>query len=334
MRTVHAQKYVRLAREFGPKVCFCTGLINAYPYRSHPNALGWRLIQYYHRVILSWLNKHYGKLLNGSNPAMGIEKFEGNFSPPNDQVEKNRTIWTMWWQGRDNAPELVRACLSSIDSHRGDFDFVCLDQNNITQYINLPDHILSKFKSGSIKLAHLSDIVRMYLLYHYGGLWLDATTYVSCDIESDILMNGFFTCKDIAQKNEFVSRSEWAVNTIGMEQGRSFSSSLLSCFYIYWYEHDAPIAYLMFDYLISLSLAQNVAAFELFKKVPINNTKHNNLVAVLNAPYDPSFFEERPDTYLYKLNWKRSFHETSSDGKETFYYHLLHEKKDNETRNN
>ncbi|MBR3019920.1 MAG: hypothetical protein IKH57_23070 [Clostridia bacterium] len=323
-KAVHLKKYAHLASEFSPRISLSTGLTNAYPYSSHSNALGWKITQYHHNGILSWLNKHYGTFLDGSTPVESvIDRFERTPPPGAACVRKNRTIWTMWWQGQDDAPALVKACLSSIKSHHGDFDFVCLDQKNISQYVILPDHILSKRMKGQISLAHLSDIVRMYLLYHYGGLWLDATTYVIHDIESEILNNGFFTCRNIAQKNEFVSRAEWAGNAIGMECGSNIAGSILSCFYEYWDKHDTLVVYLLSDYLLALLFSHNTAAAALFQKIPINNIRRNELAASLNAPYDPSFFNERPDTTLYKLNWKRSYKERSDEGKETFYHYLL-----------
>ena len=45
-------------------------------------------------------------------------------------------------QGRENAPDLVKACIKSVEDNLLDFNIVILCENNIKDYINVPEHML------------------------------------------------------------------------------------------------------------------------------------------------------------------------------------------------
>ena len=106
----------------------------------------------------------------------------------NDRKEK---IFTMWLQGEDNAPPLVKACFRSVRRHC-DQELVVLDENNIFDYITLPPEIIEKRRAGKIKNAHFADICRVELLYEHGGFWLDSTAFVTAPIPEWITQQDFF----------------------------------------------------------------------------------------------------------------------------------------------
>ena len=90
------------------------------------------------------------------------------------------SIWSLWWQDDkfENLPDVVKICYSSIKKFGGSHDFQILTQKNFRELVNLPDYILEKFNAGKITITHLSDIIRFYLLFNYGGLWLDSTVFI------------------------------------------------------------------------------------------------------------------------------------------------------------
>ena len=61
--------------------------------------------------------------------------------------DKNEKIFTIWQQGEENAPELVKSCFRSIRKHCKQ-ELVVLDDNNIFDYITLPDVIVQKYKES------------------------------------------------------------------------------------------------------------------------------------------------------------------------------------------
>ena len=76
----------------------------------------------------------------------------------------------------DAAPELVQACYARLVSpHPGQVHL--LHQDNLAEYVSIPDYIMQKVKKGQITYTHFSDIVRVNLLAEYGGIWIDSTCW-------------------------------------------------------------------------------------------------------------------------------------------------------------
>lgn len=104
-----------------------------------------------------------------------------------------KVIWTCWFQGRDNAPFLVRQCLNSWEILNPGWEFRCLDQYSILHYTAG----LSEFSldDKSITAASLSDVIRIALLHEYGGAWVDATLFCNHPLDTwlpDCMDEGFF----------------------------------------------------------------------------------------------------------------------------------------------
>jgi mannosyltransferase OCH1-like enzyme len=87
----------------------------------------------------------------------------------------NRTIWTCWFQGRENAPPLVKKCMSSWKRNNPGWEFRCLDATSVERYVPLRPQI--DLDTQSLTAASLSDIVRIFLLREFGGVWVDATLF-------------------------------------------------------------------------------------------------------------------------------------------------------------
>lgn len=91
---------------------------------------------------------------------------------PNDKI----VIWQYWAQGygKDKMPPLVSMCLDSVEKYAAtDYTIIRLSDENLSQYIDIPDWLL--IKKTSMTIAHFADILRCMLLSAYGGLWLDAS---------------------------------------------------------------------------------------------------------------------------------------------------------------
>ena len=110
------------------------------------------------------------KFKNKLRPLEGVSISNPEFS---------NKIWICWFQGIDNAPDLVKSCLKSVKRYFPDKEIILIDETNFLEYVNIPDYIIKKWKKGLISYAHFSDILRLEVLIAHGGLWLDSTVYVS-----------------------------------------------------------------------------------------------------------------------------------------------------------
>ncbi|MCL1868000.1 MAG: capsular polysaccharide synthesis protein, partial [Paludibacter sp.] len=108
-------------------------------------------------------------------------------------VETPETLWQFW----DNpagktTPEIVKACLASVDKCKENFEHKILNNSTIEHYTDLPDFVMDKFRKGQMDYAHFSDLLRLNLLKNHGGIWLDATGYMTDFIPKYIIDQDFF----------------------------------------------------------------------------------------------------------------------------------------------
>ena len=108
-------------------------------------------------------------------------------------VESPEILWQFW----DNpvgktTPEIVKSCLESVEKFKGNFEHKILNNSTFENYTDLPDYVLDKFKKGQIGYAHFSDLLRLNLLKNHGGIWLDATGYMTDFVPRYILDEDFF----------------------------------------------------------------------------------------------------------------------------------------------
>uniref|UniRef100_UPI001F4D6F29 capsular polysaccharide synthesis protein n=1 Tax=Rosenbergiella australiborealis TaxID=1544696 RepID=UPI001F4D6F29 len=120
----------------------------------------------------------------------------------NNRIKGDDTIWTLWLQGLDEAPDLVKMCISSFSKIKGK-KTVVLSESNLEQYIKLPVVIIEKYNRGLIPKAAYSEIIRLELLSTYGGLWLDATMYQYKENFFDYNEYNFFTGREVENYSKY-----------------------------------------------------------------------------------------------------------------------------------
>ncbi len=107
-----------------------------------------------------------------------------------------RTIWMLWHQGWENAPELVKRCLRSWQYHNPGWTIRALDAETLPSWIDLSGFSAVPDRDITLHLQALSDIVRLGLLNEHGGVWADATTFCRRPLDDwlyDHLDSGFFS---------------------------------------------------------------------------------------------------------------------------------------------
>lgn len=103
-----------------------------------------------------------------------------------------RIIWQYWAQGFEGElPEVVRVCLDSVDKYKGDYEVIRLSDNNIADYVDLPAFVWEKRAQG-FSVTVFSDILRLALLYYYGGVWLDATVLLTAPLPEKYSLYDYF----------------------------------------------------------------------------------------------------------------------------------------------
>ena len=123
---------------------------------------------YKHKRIVKYLNLKYGKYISNVYSDSSIKN-----------IERNCNIWIFWWQGEKKMPLIVKKCYESVKSNAKDHKVVLIDKNNLNNYVDFPQFIYDRIETGNMTITHFSDILREKLLYMYGGIWMDATIFMT-----------------------------------------------------------------------------------------------------------------------------------------------------------
>lgn len=258
-----------------------------------------------------------------------LKKYRGmdapaDFGGPNPEIK----VWSMWWQGEENADKLFRMCIDSARRHTHQ-PVITLDKENYSKYFEIPEHILRKHAEGKIALQHICDLMVVSILAAEGGFFTGATVWWSQDATDELLRAPFWTCRAVSESRVNMSRSRWVGYVMAGRKEFPLFAFARDCLHEYWKNSDKAVDYLLLDYVFELAY-QNIpcvrAAIDALP--PQNNMLRNELIYHLSDSYDPERFKRytQGDTFLYKLSWKfGNKAEKTLDGKSTNYGHMLEE---------
>lgn len=85
-----------------------------------------------------------------------------------DYNKISKIIHYCWFGGKDK-PENIKKCIESWKRYLVDYEFMEWNEDNFDANHNL--YVKEAYESK--KFAFVSDYVRVYALYHYGGIYLD-----------------------------------------------------------------------------------------------------------------------------------------------------------------
>ena len=264
------------------------------------------------RQILSYLSSKYLHVLSTGNCEL-------------NPIMPDSIVWVFWWQGEKQMPPIVKVCYESIKRNTS-HPVVLIDKDNFGDYVEVPDYILQKVENGQITLTHFSDILRACLLSKYGGLWADATIYLTENIDSQIDGKNFYTCKQQSKQNrKFVSLGQWTGFFMAGGKNNPLFVNLRNLFFEYWKEHMGLVEYFLIDYCIRLICDNIPEVAQMIDEVESNNPNLYVLADNLFKTYNQNDFEKlKENTSVFKLTWK--FDQKKTNKQNTFYKKILEEK--------
>ncbi|MBP3397713.1 MAG: hypothetical protein J6K82_02175 [Alphaproteobacteria bacterium] len=220
--------------------------------------------------------------------------------------DKNDKIFSLWLQGEENAPELVKACFRSVRKHCKQ-ELVVLDENTVFDYISLPDVIMKKRKAGKISHAHFADICRVELLYNHGGYWLDSTGFVTAPIPDWISDEDFFVY--LAGKNVGSPYSYMQNCFIRSRKGAYLLDAWRAMMLDYWMHENGPFDYFMHQLLFKTMVMNDPRAKKHFAKMPHvdQDPTHALWWAYAEKPFDKDTFEKvTSGAFFQKTTYKQA----------------------------
>ncbi|CAK1934439.1 capsular polysaccharide synthesis protein [Vibrio crassostreae] len=106
--------------------------------------------------------------LNSLRRALDIESTNSNVP---------KSLWLYWNSDIDKAPEVVRVSIESWKKLNPDYTVTIINDNNIKDVLGFDFNAVFQLATVNLGLAMKADILRLYLLSMYGGVWADTTTF-------------------------------------------------------------------------------------------------------------------------------------------------------------
>ncbi len=225
-----------------------------------------------------------------------LERYIPEFSDvPEDAAAEQacnvERIFSIWLQGEDNAPEIVKACWRSMRRNCRN-ELVVLDSSSIFDWIELPDHIVKKWREGKIKPAHFTDICRVELLYRYGGLWMDATDFMTSSVPEWIMDENFFVymCGDEMKGSYAMIQNCFIRARCGNYLIKAWREAIFS----YWKNESGAIDYFMHQLLFKMVIECNPKASSMFSAMPkvLQSMTHALWWNYGDRPFDAELFRK------------------------------------------
>lgn len=188
-------------------------------------------------IIYTYLKHKYSKFL---------KKYEAK---ENKIHEYSDIVWWCWFQGEEKAPDIVKACLESVRNNMPGKKIIVITEDNMWNYVSMPDFIKEKYKKGIISRTHFSDLLRLELLITYGGLWIDST--VLCTAEPAYAFNKpLFVFKTNEKNDPATAAQSWFIYS---EKNNPILCLTRELHYKYWKKHNTQIHYFIFYFFMKLA---------------------------------------------------------------------------------
>lgn len=220
---------------------------------------------------------------------------------------QSNKIWVCWFQGIENAPELVKICYKSLQKNLPTKEIVLITEDNMKEYIDFPDFILDKWKQGKITHTHMTDLLRIELLLKYGGTWIDATvlcTSKECDIPKYFFESDLFVYQALKPGKDGVAAfiSSWYMSACTNNKILWITRELC---YEYWKNNNSMVDYFLLHDFMCLVLEKEER--EWMDIIPRDNATPHILLLRMFEKYDREMFQSIvSQTPFHKLSYKFS----------------------------
>ena len=119
------------------------------------------------------------------------------FTPKQPQLKGKKIVWQYWEEDitdYSKLPELTLPCFESVDRYLGEeYQIIRLSPNTLEQYLDLPERFKTIALQDNGKYAQaFIEFISIALLASYGGIWIDAYTYISNPIPQEYLARELF----------------------------------------------------------------------------------------------------------------------------------------------
>lgn len=258
-----------------------------------------------------------------------IKKY--NIQPKKD-LKNKKIIWQYWAQGIENANDTAKLCFASVDKYKGNYEVIRITDDNIDEYLDLPEFIKEKRNSPEFRPVFFSDLLRVSLINAYGGIWLDASILLTAEIPNEYVEYNFFMfSRDPESNNQnwgkgdqhfyFNWRNEFKVkhlNSIIYGHKKSQLSSVILDLLLYFWKTEEKIPHYFFFQILTNELKSTDAT--LFNFPIEDDTLPHLLQQKMNKKFKKEEYQYITDqASLHKLSLHENLKEKDIFGNLTYY---------------
>lgn len=236
--------------------------------------------------------------------------------------EQSNKVWICWFQGMENAPNIVQKCYQSLQENLTDREIILITSDNIFDYVQFPEFISNKWKCGQITHTHMTDLLRLELLIKYGGLWLDATVFCtqkSKNIPEYYFNSDLFLYQVLKPGRDGHAQliSSWLINA---KTNNKILMAVRYLCYEYWKKNNQMLDYFLLHDFISIVLEYYPEDWK--RIIPSDNATPHILLLRLFEQFDENIWKAiKKQTPFHKLTYK--FKDEEIKIKSTFYSRFL-----------
>ena len=182
-------------------------------------------------------------------------------------IETPEIIWQFWDNpAGQTTPEIVKTSLESVEKFKGNFERKVLNNSTIENYSDLPGYVLDRLKSGQMSYAHFADLLRLNLLKNHGGIWMDATLYMTNFVPNDVIDQDFFVFLT-GQLTHF-PYSFMQNCFIRAKKGSFLCEAWYRICVEFWKDKTKKLDYFQHQLMFKSLILNHAAAMNLFNKMP------------------------------------------------------------------
>lgn len=221
---------------------------------------------------------------------------------------KDTVIW-IYWNDISSMPAMVEKCIERIRKNSNGHKVVVVTEDTVSDYLQLDEVVWRKYKEGKISRTHFCDIVRIALLYHYGGVWMDCTLLLTQPLPDIVTSSPFYTNRLGTGDDNNVGDGRWSTFFMACHKGSLMMKATLKVFVEYWHRYDDAVDYVWMDYIFNLLYKHIPSIKKMIDSVPENNPDIWIMQTKIAEPFSKEKFDALiadKSRFLYKFSYKAS----------------------------
>lgn len=242
-----------------------------------------------------------------------------NFSGDSLSSKPRIDVWFCWFQGVDNAPEIVKACFTSIIKYTQNYNLHVINKDNYSNYTSIPDYVIQKWERGIISNAHFADIIRTNILVRHGGLWIDSTVLLTGEIPEYVFSKPFFAFEMMERSDNTLSKNSWFIYS---SANNRVLKSIQDLLFEYWKKEEVLSEYFLWHFFATMVFEKYPDDYDniicvseemshmlsrcLFDRY---DEKYCNLIKSLSTIHKLSHHQFHTSNGILPLNYKDTFYE-------------------------